>query len=80
MSSSQKLNLAPQTINLRVVLTKPTAGVDFGLQKGHGNNYEIVQKQRSNGKDLIFELPVSVKAGRDGEPDFTGRLPLLPYE
>jgi len=60
-------------LTLRIVLEQPTAGVDFGLQSGHGNAYEIIQKQRSNGKDLKFELAVAVKPGRkDDLPHFSG--------
>jgi hypothetical protein len=61
------------SVTLRIVLEKPTAGVDFGLQKGHGNDYEVVAKQRSKGSDLEFELTVTAKTGRDNNlPNFTG--------
>jgi hypothetical protein len=43
---------------LRIVLERPPEGVDFGLQKGRGSAYETVQKQRSEGKDLVFEFAV----------------------
>lgn len=33
-------------LTLRIVLEKPLAGVDFGLQKGRGSEYETIQKQR----------------------------------
>lgn len=60
-------------VSLRVVLRQPPAGVDYALQKGHGSGYEPVQKQRSSGKDLTFELSVGAKPGRDAEnPGFTG--------
>jgi len=59
-------------LTLRIVLKKPTASVDFGLQKGRGSKYEVVQKQRSTGKDLTFEFTVGVKTGNDGAPDFSG--------
>jgi hypothetical protein len=59
-------------IPLRIILRKPTAGVDFGLQEGRGSKYEVVQKQRSTGKDLKFEFAVGVKTGKDGAPDFSG--------
>jgi hypothetical protein len=59
-------------ISLRILLRKPTIGVDFGLQKGRGSKYEVVQKQRSTGKDLKFEFAVGVKTDKDGAPDFTG--------
>lgn len=59
---------------LRLILEQPTSGVDFGLQKGRGGSFEIVQKQRSDGKDVAFEFSVTVKAGKDGLPDFSGAL------
>ena len=59
-------------ISLRIILRNPTAGVDFGLQKGRGRNYEVVQKQRSTGKDLTFDFSAAVKTAQDGAPDFTG--------
>lgn len=59
-------------IRLRVILRKPTAGVDFGLQKGRGGKHEVVQKQRSTGKDLKFEFEVGVKTDNSGAPDFSG--------
>lgn len=51
-------------LRLRIVLEKPPAGVDFGLQHGRGVDYETVQTQRSKGKDLRFEFVVRVRAGR----------------
>lgn len=60
---------------LRLVLERPPAGVDFGLQKGRGSGYETIQKQRSETKDLCFEFSVEVKAGRkDALPVFVGPL------
>lgn len=62
-------------LTLRIVLEKPLAGVDFGLQKGRGNNYETIQKQRSKGKNLDFEFTVRVKEGsQDPAPNFLGPL------
>jgi len=63
----------PTTVTLRVVLERPTAGVDFGLQEGHGSRYEVVRKQRSKGVDLEFEFTCNAKTGRkDDRPDFAG--------
>jgi hypothetical protein len=62
----------PTEIALRIVLQKPTAGVDFALQKGRGSAYETVQKQRSEGKDLEFDFTVAAKTGKDVLPDFAG--------
>jgi hypothetical protein len=61
------------SVTLRIVLEKPTASVDFGLQEGHGSDYQIVGKQRSKGSDLEFEFTVTAKTGRDNNlPNFTG--------
>lgn len=54
------------------MLVKPPPGVDFGLQKGRGNDYETVQKQRSSTGDLSFEFILRAKQGKDGTPTFLG--------
>ena len=59
-------------INFRIILEDPPAGVDYGLQKGSGNDYEVVQKQRSKAGDLQFEFSARVKEGKDGEPVLLG--------
>ena len=63
---------ARQEITLCLTLDKPTAGVDFALQKGRGRPFTTEQIQRSTGRDLKFEFPVTVKTGKDGAPDFAG--------
>jgi hypothetical protein len=50
-------------VRCRIVLETPPAGVDYGLQKGHGSAFETVQTQRSNGRDLKFEFTAEVRAG-----------------
>ena len=50
-------------LTLRIIVEQPPPGVDFGLQKGSGSAYETVQKQRSQGKDLIFEFQPSIREG-----------------
>jgi Family of unknown function (DUF5990) len=64
----------PQEVALRLILEKPTAGVDFGLQEGRGNSYQVIKKQRSAGRNLKFDFSVTVKTGKDGSPDFAGPL------
>ena len=59
-------------LTFRIVLEKPPAGIDFGLQKGSGSNYETIQKQRSSAKDLYFEFKAGVKAGNDPMPTLLG--------
>jgi hypothetical protein len=59
-------------LTLRIVLEQPPAGVDFGLQEGHGNDYKTVQTQRSKTSDLRFEFPVRVNEGKDSAPNFLG--------
>ena len=50
-------------LTLRIIIEQPPPGVDFGLQKGSGNVYETVQKQRLHGKDLVFEFQPSIRDG-----------------
>jgi hypothetical protein len=62
-------------LRLRIVLERPPAGVDFGLQQGKGADYRTVQTQRSSGDDLRFEGSVTAKGDRDGgPPNFLGPL------
>ncbi|MEO5582199.1 MAG: DUF5990 family protein [Saprospiraceae bacterium] len=50
-----------QTITLKIILQNPTSGVDFGIQKGAGNTYETILRQRSKGNDLEFSFMINVK-------------------
>lgn len=59
-------------VTLRIVVEQPPPGVDYGLQKGRGSDYETVQTQRSKKEDLRFEFNVEVKEGKDGGPNFLG--------
>src|SRR5262245_12230378 len=60
-------------LTLRIVLEKPPAGIDFGLQKGKGSLYDVEQKQRSSaGSDLTFEFTVRVGESEKKEPNFLG--------
>jgi len=61
-----------QDLTFRIVLESPPAGVDYGLQKGGGNDYEVMQKQRSKTGDLRFEFNARVKEGKDGQPVLLG--------
>jgi hypothetical protein len=55
-----------------IILEKPQAGVDYGLQQGGGSNYQTIQTQRSTGRDLRFEFSLRVREGKDGRPNFLG--------
>src|ERR1700752_2540545 len=59
-------------VKLRIILEQPTAGVDFGLQSGHANNYEVVQTQRSQVRDLKFDFTINAKPGKNDAPAFGG--------
>lgn len=61
-----------QELTFRIILESPPGGVDFGLQKGRGSEYEVVQKQRSGKGDLRFEFDARVKEGKDGQPTLLG--------
>jgi hypothetical protein len=59
-------------LNFHITLTNPPAELDFGLQKGAGSKFEVVQVQRSTGEDLDFSFVADVKgsAGDGKAPDF----------
>lgn len=61
-----------QELSLRVILESPPTGVDFGIQKGTGNNYDTILKQRSTKNDLCFEFKISVKESKSSLHNFTG--------
>ena len=61
-----------QEIAIRIILESPPSGVDFAIQKGSGNNYETILKQRSGKKDLCFEFKIAVKENQAALPDFKG--------
>ena len=50
---------------LRIILERPTSGVEFGLQKGRGSAYETVQKQKANGGNLQFQFNVKYKQDKN---------------
>jgi hypothetical protein len=52
---------------LRILIEGGPAGIDYALQKGRGNAYETVQRQRSSGQVLTFEFrPVIRDAAEKG--------------
>jgi hypothetical protein len=59
-------------LTLRIVIEQPPPGVDFALQKGSGKLYETVQKQRSDGKDVVFEFKPSLREGLSGTAALAG--------
>lgn len=64
-----------QELTLRIVLEGPPAGVDFGLQKGGGNEYETIQKQRSKTGNLLFHCELRVRGdGQAAAPNFLGPM------
>ena len=75
MKTDQRTPKMETELRLRIVLAAPPAGVDFGIQEGKGSDYTTIQKQRSKGADLTFEITVTVKDNRDdGLPNFLGPL------
>ena len=61
-------------INLQIILTQPPPNVLFGLQKGSGNIYETLQKQKSASQDLLFTFTIKIKGDKreDAFPKFSG--------
>lgn len=63
-------------IPFRIILIKPFPGVLHALQKGSGNDYQVLQAQIAGGNDLVFEGTFGVKGTESSgtEPDFSGPL------
>ena len=62
-------------IVVRIVLVSPPVGVDYGIQKGSGSDYQTLFLQRpSNPRaQIVFDVPMTVTDTRpDGLPNFTG--------
>ncbi|MFN2457133.1 MAG: DUF5990 family protein [Chitinophagaceae bacterium] len=59
-------------VTLRIVLEKPTAGVDYGLQEGKGSNFKTIQTKKANAENLVFEFNVRVKLSNGIKPAFLG--------
>ena len=70
-SDSRLINME---INLHLILLDPPAGVNFGLQKGSGNDYQTIQVQRSGTDDLHFNFSIQIKGDKqkDALPGFRG--------
>ncbi len=61
-------------IPFRIILRNAPAGIDFGIQKGKGVQYETIQIQKSTNKEMLFELSLQVIKSADGSPNFSGPL------
>jgi hypothetical protein len=58
---------------IRIILVDPPAGVDFGVQRGRGHEYETLQVQQRTRGDIVFDFSLTVNDSRkDGLPNFTG--------
>lgn len=61
-----------EEITLRILLQNPVDGVMYGLQKGKGAHYEIVQVQIGNQQDLTFCFVVQLKQVNKSALSLTG--------
>ena len=59
-------------MTLRIILEKPFRGVEYGVQKGRGTDYQTIQKQKGGSADLIFEIPIVAKFDKKGNYIFSG--------
>ena len=60
-------------VQIRIVLVDPPAGVDFGIQRGAGTEYESLFVQQRKRGDVCFHFSLTVSDKRkDGLPNFQG--------
>ena len=60
-------------VPIRLVLVDPPPGIDFGIQRGGGAQYEILFVQRRKRGDVVFDFSLTVADNRkDGLPNFKG--------
>jgi len=60
-------------VPIRLVLVDPPAGIDFGIQRGRGAEYETVLVQQRKRRDVSFDVSLTVADSRkDGRPNFLG--------
>lgn len=60
-------------VQIRLVLVDPPPGIDYGIQRGAGADYESVWVQQRKRDDVAFEFAVTVADNRkDGLPNFLG--------
>jgi hypothetical protein len=60
-------------VPIRIVLVDPPPGVDFGIQRGSGTDYESLFVQQRTRGDLSFDFSLTVAGNRmDGLPNFRG--------
>lgn len=62
-------------VPVRLVLVDPPAGVDYGVQRGHGREFETLFVQQRRQRDVSFDFSLRVSDGRKGgEPNFLGEF------
>lgn len=60
---------------IRLVLVDPPAGVDFGIQRGGGSDYETLFVQQAKRGDVIFDFSLVVADNRkNGLPNLKGPI------
>jgi hypothetical protein len=58
--------MTEHTLTFRVIVEKPVPGIVYGLQKGSGNDYETLQKQLSDSRNLLFDFAIPLKKNKEG--------------
>ena len=74
ISDKSKLIDMIRELPLRIILESPPSGVDFGIQKGSGNQYETILLQKSRTSDLRFEFKILLKETKTSLYNFAGPI------
>lgn len=61
-------------LDIRIVLESPLPELEYGLQEGSGRSYQVLQRQRSEGRDLVFMGKVRAMIHGRHTPKFLGPI------
>src|SRR5690606_34709564 len=64
--------LSKVSVNIMITVSKPPTGILYALQSGSGNDYDVLQKSRTSGADLNFEMKAELRYADFDSFDFFG--------
>lgn len=75
MNGTMPKNAKTEEVLVRIVLVDPPPGIDYGVQRGNGSQYETVftRRPRSPRGEVAFDVALTAKNDcKDGRPNIAG--------